>query len=275
MSSMTMGMMSYSFNAGLTSGTMDVPGFIRLCAELGLEDIDLGYGYWRHPERDVPATLVALEETGLGLASCHTGLDLVTRGKEAAAARVAAMQEICARLARVKCRYVMLGSVVNDLEPEVWRRQYGIGLSEAAAVAEEYGLTVTFENRGGSAGFYVGSYEHCLEIMEAADDPRLGYTFDVGNFRYMGLDHDEAFVHLADFTVHVHLKDVVPSGDSFVMVPLGEGEVDNAPTIRALRARGYTGCLAIECGCRGSDDEDAAKSVAFVRRVLADQQGES
>ncbi|NOZ21905.1 MAG: sugar phosphate isomerase/epimerase, partial [Planctomycetes bacterium] len=128
--------------------------------------------------------------------------------------------------------------------------------------------TVTFENRGGPAGLMVGTVEHCLEIMEHAGDSRLRFTFDVGNFRYVGADWDAAFDRLADTIAHVHLKDVVPKGESFQMVPLGEGEVDNAPTIRKLMARGYTGSLAIECGGRGTDKDDARKSVEFVKGVL-------
>jgi sugar phosphate isomerase/epimerase len=52
------------------------------------------------------------------------------------------------------------------------------------------------------------------------------------------------------------------------MVPLGEGEVDNAPIIRKLAERGFAGCLAIECGGLGTDKEDARRSVAFVKNVL-------
>ena len=96
------------------------------------------------------------------------------------------------------------------------------------------------------------------------------FTFDVGNFRYVDRDSDEAFDRLADTIAHVHLKDLLPSGDSFDMVPLGEGEVDNAPTIRKLIKRGYTGCIAIECGGQGADLEDARKSVEFVKDVLAE-----
>ncbi|MCK5802633.1 MAG: sugar phosphate isomerase/epimerase [Lentisphaeria bacterium] len=268
MSNMTIGMMTYSFHRAVTTGATDVAGLVRTCAKIGVQDMDLNYANWTDPDRDVPATLAALEETGVGMASCHSSLDLVTRGEQALAERTAGLRVHCERLAKVKCRHLMLGSVTNDLSSGEWRRQYGIGLAEAVCVAEDYGLSVTFENRGGAMGEMVGSFEHCLEILESANDPRLGFTFDVGNFRYMGLDQDEAFDHLVERIVHVHLKDVVPSGASFAMMPLGEGEVDNAPSIRKLMARGYTGCLAIECGGRGSDEEDAAKSVAFARRVL-------
>jgi sugar phosphate isomerase/epimerase len=265
---MTIGMMTFSFDRMIGEGRIDVPGIVRFCAELGLDAIEVTERHWLNPDEDIPATVEALKETGLSVACCNTSLDLVRRGREAKAKRERRLHDLFDRLEKVNCSIVMLGSVTNDLSPEEWRRQFGIGLAEAASVAEDYGITVTFENRGGSMGLMVGTVEHCLQIIEYADDPRLRLTFDVGNFRYVGGDSVEAFDQLADMIVHVHLKDVVPRDDSFEMVPLGEGEVDNAIIIHKLVERGYTGCLAIECGGRGTDLEDARRSAEFVKNTL-------
>ena len=261
-------MMTFSFGRSVREGIIDVPGIIRFCAGLGVEAIDLAESHWQDPDNDIPATLAALEETGLTIASSHTGADLVTRGPEARAERERQLRDIFGRLARVDCKCVMLGSTTADLAPEDWRREYGVGLGECVPIAEDYGLTVTFENRGGAAGLLVGTADHCEEILGYAADPRVRFTFDVANFRYVGADHIAAFERLAKHTSHVHLKDVVPRGDSFAMVPLGEGEVDNVPVIRQLVAQGFDGCLAIECGSRGTDEEDARRSVAFVKDAL-------
>jgi sugar phosphate isomerase/epimerase len=231
--------------------------------------LDLAETLLGGPHGDIAATVEALKETGVTVFSSHSSVDLVTRGAEAKSAREEALRAICEKLAKVGCQRLMLGSPTNDLTPEQWRPQYGIGLGEAVPIAADYGMTVTFESRGGAMGHFVGTADHCLEILAAAGDARVRSTFDVANFRYMGEDWDAAFDVLADTISHVHLKDVVPHGESFRMVPLGEGEVDNAPTIHKLVARGYDGCLAIECGGRGTDREDAAASVAFVERVLA------
>ena len=264
----TLGMMTYSFHGMLTRREIDVPGVVRFCASLGVQDLDLTDRHWLDPDRDVLATVEALEETGMGVACCNTSLDLVSRGADAAATRQEQLRELFDRLAQIKCRAVMLGSVPNGLGPAEWREQFGIGMAEAVPLAEEYGMTVTFENRGGPAGEFIGTVEHFEHILDAASEPRLQITFDVGNFRYVGMDSDEAFDRLVDHVAHVHLKDVVPRGESFQMMPLGEGDVDNAPTIRKLAERGYEGCLSIECGGLGSDLEDARKSVEFVQQVL-------
>jgi len=263
-------MMTFSFNRSISAGEIDVPGIVRYCGELGLDAIELSERHWANPDEDIPATIEAMQETGLTVACCNTGLDLITRGAEAKAEREAQLRTIFERLAKVQCKVVMLGSTQGELTPEEWRKEFGIGLAESVPIAEDYGITVTFENRGGSAGLYVGTIEHCEEIMHYGDEPRLRFTFDVANFRYVSVDHNEAYECLADTIAHVHLKDVVPRNDSFGMVPLGEGEVDNAPVIKKLVERGYPGCLSIECGGVNSDREDARSSAAYVERVLAE-----
>ena len=269
MDQLTIGMMTISYGGPIRDGKIDLPGIVRHCAEMGIGGIDISETFLGSPQGDISATVEALKETGIVVASSHTGVDLVTRGAAAKAKREQELRAIFEKLAKVSCRAVMMGSPVNDLTPAEWRREYGIGLAEAVPIAEDYGLTVTFESRGGSMGFFIGSANDCLEVFASANEPRLRSTFDVGNFRYMGEDWDAAFDALADTISHVHLKDVVPKGESFQMVPLGEGEVDNAPTIRKLAARGYTGCMAIESGGRGTDIEDALACVAFAKRALA------
>ncbi len=265
----SIGMMTYSFHRQFQDGALDVPGFVRLCAKLGVEALDITERHWTRGDEEIAETAAALQETGLTVASCNTSIDLVTPGAAARGEREAAARKLLDRLAVVKCPRVMLGSPTHDLSPAEWRSAFGRGLAQCLDIADEYGVTITFENRGGPAGQFVGVVEHVREILDAADDERLKFTFDVGNFRYVSADWNAAFDELADVIAHVHLKDVAPKGDSFGMMPLGEGEVDNAPIIRKLAARGYAGCLAIECGGRGCDEEDARKSVAFVRRALA------
>jgi len=264
----TIGMMTYSFGKMVNDGEIDVAGIVRYCGELGLDAVELTERHWKDPEKELPATLAAMAETGLAVACCNTGLDLVTRGVEAKAERERELHALFEKLVKIKCPVVMLGSPTNDLSPAEWRREFGIGLGEAVPVAAQYGITVTFENRGGGAGANVGSSDHCKDILaHGGDGVRL--TFDVANFGYMSLDHNDAFDALVDHIVHVHLKDIVAKGESFAMVPLGEGIVDNTYVMQELAKRGYEGNLSIECGGLGSDLEDARKSAEWAKRVLA------
>ena len=107
MANMTIGMMTFSFNRVISEGRIDVPGIVRFCAELGLQDIDLTERHWLSPDRDIPATVEALEETGLGVACCNTSLDMISRGAEAKAEREKQLRELFGRLSKVKCRSVV------------------------------------------------------------------------------------------------------------------------------------------------------------------------
>jgi len=78
MANMTIGMMTFSFNGMISKGRTDVPGIVRFCAELGLQDIDLTDRHWLYPDKDVPATVEALEETGLGVACCNTSINALS-----------------------------------------------------------------------------------------------------------------------------------------------------------------------------------------------------
>ena len=266
----TIGMMTFSFNRSVADGLIDVPGIMRYCAELGIDALDVSVRHWADPAKDIPATLEAMRETGLRVAASHTSLDLITPGEETAREREAALRELLQPLAEVQCPLVMIGSPHGDLGPAEWRKAIAVGFRQSLAIGEEYGVGVVFENRGGSAGDYVGTVDHCEEILRNVDDPRLGFTFDVANFRYVSADHLEAFDRLADSIMHVHLKDVVARGDAFRMVPLGEGLVDNRPVIKKLVERGYAGCLSIECGGRGTDKEDARRSADFVKHAMSE-----
>ena len=157
MAELTVGMMTFSFNGMLRDGAIDLPGLIRYCATLGVEDMDIAGTLPGSPAGEISSVQAALDETGIGVASSHFGLDLVTRGAAAKVKRERELREFFAILGQIRCRAVMLGSPVNDLSPEQWRRDYGLGLAEAVVVAEDYGLTVTFESRGGSMGQYVGT----------------------------------------------------------------------------------------------------------------------
>jgi inosose dehydratase len=71
---------------------------------------------------------------------------------------------------------------------------------------------------------------------------------------------------------HVHLKDVHP--DPLRFLPLGEGDVDRAGVIGALREAGYDGWLIVELDSYDGDPREAAqRSKAHLDRLLANAAG--
>lgn len=86
MTDMTIGMITFSFNRMISEGQIDVPGIVRFCSGLGVQDMDITDRHWLQPDKDVLATAEALEETGLGVACCnntaHASFSLANLGPE-------------------------------------------------------------------------------------------------------------------------------------------------------------------------------------------------
>ncbi|MBT3287163.1 MAG: hypothetical protein HN380_07430, partial [Victivallales bacterium] len=117
MSEPIIGMMTISYGGLIRDGKIDVPGIVRHCAKMGIGGIDISETSLGSPHGDINATVEALQETGIIVASSHTGVDLVTRGAAAKAKREQELRAIFEKLAKVSCRAVMMGSPTNDLTP--------------------------------------------------------------------------------------------------------------------------------------------------------------
>lgn len=102
-----------------------------------------------------------------------------------------------------------------------------------------------------------------------------------------GDDPVQAVYTLKDYIVHTHAKDgkqlyyrapeivygierdVTGLGESFLEVPLGEGNVNFPAYLRALHEIGYRGFLTIEREVGDDPAEDVAKAVVFLRQQIA------
>ena len=112
-----------------------------------------------------------------------------------------------------------------------------------------------------------------LQAIAAA--PGLKLTFDSGN-AFTGEDPVQSFVRCAEHTVHAHFKDwlVVSEGQGRQMLDgrfyqsalIGEGVLDHAACLRAMRAAGYTGYINIEYEANDyAPDEANRRAAAFLR----------
>jgi len=101
-----------------------------------------------------------------------------------------------------------------------------------------------------------------------------------------GDDPVQAVYTLKDYIVHTHAKDGkrlfekdpevvygvktedVPTGESFLETPLGEGAVDFPAYLKALEDVGFRGFLTIEREVGGDPAGDIEKAVAFLRGLI-------
>ncbi|MFD1177905.1 sugar phosphate isomerase/epimerase family protein [Paenibacillus puldeungensis] len=128
-------------------------------------------------------------------------------------------------------------------------------LREICDYAEEKGITVTMEDFDDNRAPYASSDELVWFLSEV---PKLGCTFDTGNFIFTGENELGAFGKLADRTVHVHCKDrsldeqnggivkITLNGTRLYPSPAGSGIIQIQEIINRLQTLGYDGTLVIE-----------------------------
>jgi sugar phosphate isomerase/epimerase len=108
-----------------------------------------------------------------------------------------------------------------------------------------------------------------LEFMQHIDSPAVALNFDIGHFYCVGDDPAATVPKLAKYTRHYHLEDIAATRVHHHLVP-GEGAIDFAATLKAIRATGYAGWITIELYPYVDDPDPAARTaLARVRDVLA------
>jgi sugar phosphate isomerase/epimerase len=112
---------------------------------------------------------------------------------------------------------------------------------------EELGLTAVVQNHKGSP---LNDVAGVREVLEGAADERLEALLEVGHFHQAGVTWDEAYDYLRGRVALVHVKDIA-RGEP---VGFGEGEIDFAALVAALKADGYAGDYVVELEGKCWDD---------------------
>ena len=157
-------------------------------------------------------------------------------------------------------------------------------LTECGLYAKEKGVTLAIET----------GPEKAKTLLAFLKDTQggVGVNLDPANFTMVtGQDAVEAVYLLKEYIVHTHAKDGVmldknqdPTDvyhafavggvdalnacEGFKEMPLGEGQVDWANYLKALKEIGFDGFLTIERECGDNPTEDIQKAVAFLRAKL-------
>jgi inosose dehydratase len=131
-------------------------------------------------------------------------------------------------------------------------------LHRAAELCRSEGFEVLLHPH---AGTYVETADEIARVADRIDPSLLGLVLDTGHFRYGGADPVRSVTDYRDLVRHVHIKDCSPAvlvqADTDgvdlktilsrgVFPPLGQGEVDLAGVLAALRGIDYSGWLVIE-----------------------------
>jgi inosose dehydratase len=134
-------------------------------------------------------------------------------------------------------------------------------LDRVCDIAESHGLTASY-------------HPHLTTIVESPDElarlmpyTRIGFCPDTAHLAAGGGDPADLIRVYPDRIRHVHLKDV--RLDPVQFLPLGEGSLDFAEIIRAVRETGYDSWLIVELDDYDGDPREAADiSKTYLDRLL-------
>jgi sugar phosphate isomerase/epimerase len=99
------------------------------------------------------------------------------------------------------------------------------------------------------------------------DSPALGLNFDVGHAYCMSEDLPKAIAALAPHTRHYHLEDIAATRVHHHLPP-GDGAIDFAEVIAAIRKTGYDGWLTVELYPSQDRPDEAARQAYNVLKPL-------
>jgi sugar phosphate isomerase/epimerase len=138
----------------------------------------------------------------------------------------------------------------------------GRPFADVSALARESGVLFCFENH---------PQKSVQEIVDAIEGGNawVGVAVDTGWLGTQGVDAPDAIRRLGSLVRHVHVKDVkAPGGHE--TVALGEGCVDIAGTVVALKEIGYSGWLSWEDEPEDRNPFDTAiRNREWIERHLA------
>jgi sugar phosphate isomerase/epimerase len=104
-----------------------------------------------------------------------------------------------------------------------------------------------------------------LEFASRLSSPYLGLNFDIGHAYCVRDDPPETIRRLGKLIRHVHLEDIAATRVHHHLIP-GEGAIDFAATLSALKETGYDGWVTIELYTCHENPDHAARTAR--ERVL-------
>jgi sugar phosphate isomerase/epimerase len=133
-------------------------------------------------------------------------------------------------------------------------------IKPVAEHAEKEGVLLLVEPE---PGLLIETADQFLEFMGRIDSPAVALNFDIGHAFCVGDDPAATIPRVARYVRHFHLEDIAATRVHHHLIP-GEGAIDFAATLRAIRQIGYTGWVTIEL-YPYVEDPDGAASLALRR----------
>ena len=115
-------------------------------------------------------------------------------------------------------------------------------IKPVAEHAEKEGVLLRVEPE---PGLLIETVDQFLEFMRHMQSPAVGMNFDIGHAYCVKDDPATSIPRCAQHIRHFHLEDIAATRVHQHLVP-GEGAIDFAATLKAIRAMNYQGWITIE-----------------------------
>ena len=284
---MKLGVSMWSYCHAYWAGKLDIPGFIHEAKKIGADGVELLDVFYR--ERDIAVERKraqdALAETGLPCAVFSVAQNFAKflpeeRDLELEKIKFGVDEALHfnAKVVRVFAGDVPADGGISFEQAVEWIVD---GLARASNYAHERGIKLALENHGKLAGRGEQVRELVESVRSRCGNDALGANPDTGNFLLVGQASHEAIQQVATYANMVHFKDFAPApaghegfayeslaGEKFIGTAIGEGAVDLAACVSALREAGFDGWLNVEYEAEEDAFTGVARSMVNARKYL-------
>ena len=229
-----------------------LPAFFEFAAKTGFDAVELmPNDVWPEgetdPEKKAEEVRKQVDDAGLKVAAFSAGNDFVYLEEADVEREVRRMERIC-ELAKILGTSVIRteGGRPKDEVPEEKHVEAMAGcLKRCLPFIERDEIVLAVDNHG----MVTNDANLQVRLYETVDSPYVAATMDTMNYRWAGHDLDTVgrfYETVASYVRHVHIKDGTGSRGEYKGMVLGEGEIDIARAIKALKSVNYPGVWCIE-----------------------------
>jgi sugar phosphate isomerase/epimerase len=178
-----------------------------------------------------------------------------------------------AMLERMEFARRLGAQLVNVIAPPRRRDRTFLGyLEDIVRQAGSLGVRIGLENRGDGEASVMDTAADAASLVARFGADRVGVNYDLGNRATHAPDQDPVrdAVQALPHCINVHLKDLRRTSQGWFFTAIGQGEVDCAGLLEAIKARASPPPVTIELPLRLHRRPDATLSRARYRAPLAD-----
>lgn len=256
-------------------GKIDVEGFIKYCAGLGVDGVELTEHYWKDREAELKGIPGWLKENKIALAIFSIGYapggKFTTNSEQEINKQVDYIKrgiDTALMLGLDKLRIV--GGNHNELSREEAFKRLRAGLERCVPYAEKNKVTLAIENHGDMPGLS----SDILELSKGLKSEYFKCTLDTANFMFENMTKTEDLVsatkNLVGHVAHVHAKDIKYDKDNHTVACVaGEGFIPFKECFQILKDNNYKGYISVEFEDRTIDGLDGTKrSTEYIKKTL-------